>query len=134
MNRFVLMRVKKIYALQAIPLFIFGIAVFITDGFGITWVRFYVGDVAAILFLYTAISCLWDTLVRKRVLAVLSIALAIEFTQVFFSADTEFGVLVFGTTFDWLDVLLYALTLFLVFIVEHIVENGFHLHKNIEQP
>jgi hypothetical protein len=103
---------RLLYAGAAIALFCVevAIALFVNDAF----VRPYVGDVLAILLVYTALRAATPLSLRSALATTLAIAVLIEVAQAakLLSAlglgENGLARIVFGGSFDWLDLLAYA--------------------------
>lgn len=103
---------RLLYAGAAIALFCVevAIALFVNDAF----VRPYVGDVLAILLVYTALRAATPLSLRSALATTLAIAVLIEVAQAakLLSAlglgENRLARIVFGGSFDWLDLLAYA--------------------------
>lgn len=103
---------RLLYAGAAIALFCVevAIALFVNDAF----VRPYVGDVLAILLVYTALRAATPLSLRAALATTLAIAVLIEVAQAakLLSAlglgENRLARIVFGGSFDWLDLLAYA--------------------------
>lgn len=103
---------RRLYAGAAVVLFCIevAIALFVTDSF----VRPYVGDVLAILLVYTFLRAITPLSLRSALATTLAIAVLIEVAQAakLLSAlglgENRLARIVFGGSFDWLDLLAYA--------------------------
>ena len=103
---------RLLYAGAAIALFCVevAIALFVNDAF----VRPYVGDVLAVLLVYTALRAATPLSLRSALATTLAIAVLIEVAQAakLLSAlglgENRLARIVFGGSFDWLDLLAYA--------------------------
>jgi len=106
------MKKRLIYALAALALLGVEvcIALFVHDNF----VRPYVGDVLAVVFVHCALRVIWPGKPRLLPLYVFLFACAIEAAQYFRLlallglGDAHVLQIVFGGTFDWRDILCYA--------------------------
>jgi hypothetical protein len=87
------------------------IAVFIQDQF----VRPFIGDVLVVILIYCLVKTFWNIPVKLASLSVLAFACTIEVLQYFNLVSllglqkNQFMAIVLGSTFDWKDVLAYAI-------------------------
>lgn len=103
---------RLIYLIAAIVLFGIEvvIALFVRDGF----VRPYVGDVLAVLLVYAALRAATPLTLGSALATTLAIAVLIEIAQaakllsVMGLGDNGLARIVFGGSFDWLDLLAYG--------------------------
>lgn len=110
---------NKDHLSNAVILFGVGIAIFLTDGFGFSFIRNYLGDVVAVLFLFSFMSVFWRRSLWARVFVVGGIAFGIELLQVFVSGSTAIEKLLFGTTFDFGDMVAYTFALLFILLAHH---------------
>lgn len=113
---------RSTYLIAAIV--VFGIevviALFVRDSF----VRPYLGDVLAIVLVYTALRAVAPLSLSSALATTLAIAVLIEVAQAakLLSAlglgDNRVARIVFGGSFDWLDLLAYAAGGIMIVIVE----------------
>ncbi len=98
------------------------IALFVRDSF----VRPYVGDVLAIALVYTALRAATPLRLGSALATTLAIAVLIEIAQAakLLSAlglgDNRVARIVFGGSFDWLDLLAYAAGGIMIVLVEYL--------------
>jgi len=78
-------------------------------GPGRALVRGHLGDVAATMLVYALLGLLVRARPAVRAAATFAIALAIETGQLVWHARSTAGALTIGSTFDWWDVLAYAI-------------------------
>lgn len=99
-----------------LTVFIFGLLIFFTEGFGNALIRGYFGDVFIILFLYLVAGFFTGNAYKKGI-AIFSFAVVVEYAQLFISFYSGWGALTMGSTFDVLDLYVYLGTvLFCIFI------------------
>lgn len=117
------MKFRKEYFLAFVALFI--VEVFIALCIKDDFVRPYVGDLLAVIGVYFLVMSFLDIEKPKAVILSLLVAYAIEFLQYvdFLSIvkwqDNKFLRIVFGSTFNWGDMVAYTLGALLVFIVDN---------------
>jgi len=113
---------RSSYLIAAIVLFgleVF-IALFVRDAF----VRPYIGDVLAIALVYTALRAVAPLSLSSALATTLAIAVLIEVAQAakLLSAlglgENRLARIVFGGSFDWLDLLAYAAGGIMIVLVE----------------
>jgi hypothetical protein len=110
------------YFVPAIALLLveIAIAVFVKDAF----VRPYVGDYLVVILLYCMLKSVVVISPIKAAIIVFLFALAVEFTQYFNLAaklgfaKSSAGTVILGSSFEWLDILAYALGLATVLLIE----------------
>jgi hypothetical protein len=106
-RRYVLVRRRFVWlGLVAIAL---GVAVLLYRGPGRAVVRGHVGDVAATMLVYAAISMFWSVRMRTRAIATFAIAAAIEIGQLVWNARSLLAELTIGSSFDAWDFVAYAI-------------------------
>lgn len=117
------MKKKRVYILCFVALLLVEvlIALFVHDRF----VRPYVGDVLITVLLCCFARCIWPNGVLLLPLWVFLFSAAVEFSQLLGFAERlgiHGGVLgtIFGATFDWVDILCYAVGCGLFFVTEGI--------------
>ncbi len=104
-------RWRKGYVLSALACLLAGLAIFVYRGPGWVVLRYYVGDVVAVAFLYFGLSAAWNGPVLARAGAIAAIALGIEFAQLLELTPKDGSLvteIVFGSSFDAIDLLAYA--------------------------
>ena len=89
------------------------------------WIRGFLGDVLVVPLLYLCFRMLLPLSVKRVVLLVWSAALLIEVLQALKIPEILFPessllLLIFGNTFDWLDVLAYTIGAALIIVLETI--------------
>jgi len=103
--------IREKYIETVALMFLIGILIFLTDGFGIQWVRFYMGDFVAVVLLYFLVSCVFSVEIKKKIAAVLFFALFLEVAQMFHTQhamqSSWFIELFVGSTFDVIDLVAY---------------------------
>jgi hypothetical protein len=88
-----------------------GIAVFFTDGL----IRHFVGDVLVVILIYCFIRTFWRIRPTRLALSVFAFACVVETLQYFNFVDRAglrpypLLVVIIGASFDWLDILAYAI-------------------------
>lgn len=110
------------YFLLAIALLLveIAIALFVNDGF----VRPYVGDYLVVILLYCMLKSVVIISPIKAAIIVFLFAVAIEFSQYYNLAaklgfaKSSAGTVILGSSFEWLDILAYALGLATVLLIE----------------
>ena len=115
-------RTRSIYLLAAIILFAVEvvIALFVRDAF----IRPYVGDVLAVALVYTVLRAATPLSLRSALGLTLVIAVMIEIAQAakilgaLGLGDNELARIIFGGSFDWMDLIAYAVGGIVVVIVE----------------
>jgi len=113
---------RKTYALAALIIFAIEIviALFVRDAF----IRPYIGDVLAIALVYTALRAATPLSLHSALGITLAIAVAIEIAQAVRVLDAlglggnEAARIIFGGSFDWLDLLAYAVGGIVIVLVE----------------
>ena len=113
------------YAIAALAIFAVEvmIALFVRDDF----IRPYVGDVLAVILVYSALRAVTRLAIAPALVLTLAIALAIELAQLFNLLDALglrnnlVAATVLGGSFDWLDLAAYAAGLVIAAVVEAIV-------------
>ncbi|WP_225886999.1 DUF2809 domain-containing protein [Nodosilinea nodulosa] len=121
MTRMIRFNAKYFYL--AISLFLVEtlIAVFLGDRI----VRPFVGDILVVILIYCFVRAFWQIRSTAAVLLVFVFACLIEGLQYLNLIDrlglegNRFFATVIGTTFDWKDILAYAIGAAVVLIVEH---------------
>jgi hypothetical protein len=104
------------------------IALFVDDWF----IRPFVGDVLVVILLYCFVRAFWQVRATVTALSVFAFACVIEVLQYFNLVDRlgvrQYKVLVviLGSTFDWKDILAYAIGTAIVLLLE----NRFNLAKS----
>ena len=86
-----------------------GAAVLVYRGPGRAVIRGHVGDVAATMLVYAAISMVWSARMRTRAIATFAIAAAIEVGQLVWHARSLVAELTIGSSFDAWDFVAYAI-------------------------
>ena len=98
------------------------IAGYLKGGF----IRSYLGDLFAVILIYTLLMSCSRFSVKTGLVLTASIALMVEIlqlidlTQFFEGSYKSVAVLLFGSHFSWLDLLMYALGLLVVYALERI--------------
>ncbi|HEY9811707.1 MAG TPA: DUF2809 domain-containing protein [Halomicronema sp.] len=93
-----------------------GLSILIYRGPGWVWLRYYGGDIVAVAFLYFTLSLFYTGSPPIRFSIIATIALFIELAQLFHLTPPNgslLSTLVFGSNFDYFDLLAYILGLFL---------------------
>lgn len=117
---------NKKYALLALLLFIIevGIAIFIKDRF----IRPFLGDVLAVIFLYFLAKTFLKATNFMIGLLVLLFAYTLEVLQYFNLVDLlglgkyKLATIVLGSTFDWLDLVAYTIGVVMVVSIENKIQ------------
>ncbi|MFN0248039.1 MAG: DUF2809 domain-containing protein [Kofleriaceae bacterium] len=122
-------RTARGYALLGAGAIAFGGIVLLYRGPGQPFVRGHVGDVAATMLVFAIVSLVWMRIrawraragadLGGRALVTMAIATAIEVAQVWFHATSTAGHLVLGSTFDWIDLVAYAVGVGIAVVWEH---------------
>jgi len=87
------------------------IAIFIND----QWIRPLVGDILVIALIYCFVQTFWNIPVNRAIAAIFLFACLAELAQYFRLVDrlglqdNRFWATVIGTTFDWKDMVAYAM-------------------------
>lgn len=96
------------------------IALYIPDGF----IRHYLGDLLVVILIYCFLRSIFKVSVAPLAFGVLLFAYSIEILQ-YFDFVGRLGLsqnillsVVLGSTFDWMDILMYTIGIFIVFIWE----------------
>ncbi len=105
-------QLRLFYAAAAVALFCVEVAIaaFVNDSF----VRPYIGDVLAILLVYTALRAATPLSLRSAIAITLVIAVLIELAQAakllnaLGLGENRLARIIFGGSFDWLDLAAYA--------------------------
>ena len=113
---------RSVYLVATLILFAIEvvIALFVRDAF----IRPYIGDVLAIALVYTALRALTPLSLYSALGLTLAIAVAIEIAQAAKVLDAlglgenQMARIVFGGSFDWLDLLAYAVGGIVIILVE----------------
>lgn len=116
------MRLTLPYLTAALVLFTIEvlIAIFVRDGF----VRPYVGDVLAVMLVYSALRAVLPIGAASALTAALGLAFAIEAAQAFGLVGAlgltgnNVARIVLGGAFDWLDILAYTVSAALITVAE----------------
>ncbi|SCX88471.1 Protein of unknown function [Nonlabens sp. Hel1_33_55] len=96
------------------------IALFINDGF----VRPYLGDLLATIVVYGIVMSITNSSVRQGMYFALFISFAIELMQLLQIVDVlgltnnRIARIVIGTSFSWMDLLMYTLGAAIIYILE----------------
>ncbi len=115
-------RVGYIFLTIAIFAIEFIIAMYVRDSF----IRPHVGDVLVVVLIYCFIRCFIPKGVKHLPLYVFIFAAVVEFMQYFHIADkleihNRVIRIILGSTFDWYDLLAYAVGCLLIYIIRGIV-------------
>ena len=113
---------RRYYVIAFVILFILeaAIAGYLKGGF----IRGYLGDLFAVILIYTLLMACSRFSVRTGLVLTASVALLVEvlqlidLTQFFEGTYRQMAVILFGSTFSWLDLLMYGLGLLLVYLTE----------------
>ena len=122
------MKVRRIYAIAALLLFAVEvlIALFVRDVF----VRSYIGDVLAVMLVYSALRTMTPLGATTAIAVTLAIAAAIEIAQALNVlgalglGDNQIARTVFGGVFDWLDIAAYLVGAAAVLALERMFRRG----------
>ena len=116
-------RAKRLYYVISFAI-LFGIeaaiAMYLKGGF----IRSYLGDLLAVILIYTLIMSCSLLAVKRGLILTASIALLVEvlqlidLTQFFEGTYKQVATLVFGSHFSWLDLLMYALGILVIYRLE----------------
>lgn len=107
-----LARTRKLFATMAITAVAIGATVLLYRGPARELVRGHVGDVAATLLVFALIGLVSRARITMRATVTFAIACAIELGQTMWhtiAAKSFSGELFLGTTFDWWDLVAYAI-------------------------
>lgn len=98
---------------------VLGLVIFVTDGFGVSFVRFHVSDIIVVIFLYGLLSFLKHP-PHLKALYTLTFAVAIEALQLIYTPTNQgtLGELTIGSTFDPIDIAMYATGTILAFSLD----------------
>lgn len=115
---------RRSYAIVALAIFLIEIviALFVSDDF----IRPYVGDVLAVMFVYAGLRAVLSVSVGTAVTGALAIALVIELGQLVDILEivgldgNAVARVVFGTSFEWLDLVAYLAGGLAVLVVERL--------------
>ena len=108
------------------------IAIYAKDGF----IRYYLGDVLAAAMLYAFGRAAFRLPPKILALAVFTLSLVIEITQ-YFKVLEILGVqnyalwIIFGGTFDWTDIICYAIGCFLAYASENFIGSEHAIYNEI---
>ena len=116
-------RAKRLYYVIGFAI-LFGleaaIALYLKGGF----IRGYLGDLLAVILIYTLIMSCSRFSVKRGLALTASIALLVEvlqlidLTQFFEGTYKQVATLIFGSHFSWLDLLMYALGILVIYRLE----------------
>jgi len=115
-------RVGYIFLTIAIFAIEFLIAMYVRDAF----IRPHVGDVLVVVLIYCFVRCFIPHGVKLLPLYIFIFAASVEFMQYFHIAD-KLGInnrvvrIILGSTFDWFDILAYAVGCLIVYIIHSVV-------------
>lgn len=112
---------RRRYIFSALICLLAGLVIFVYRGPGWVVLRYYVGDVIAVAFLYFGLSAMWNGPVLARIGAITAIAVAIEFAQLLKLTpkdDSLITEIIFGSSFDPIDFLAYAIGLIAAYASE----------------
>lgn len=113
---------NKTYFVLAVILFLveLGIALFVRDSI----IRPYGGDFLVVIFLYCLLKSFLNISVLKAAVAILCFAYVVEWMQ-FLELSVSLGLdrnpvaaAILGSHFEWLDMLLYSLGIFILLVYE----------------
>lgn len=115
-------RPRSVFIIAAITLFAIEvvIALFVRDAF----IRPYIGDVLAVALLYAVLRAATPLSLRSALGVTLAIAVMIEVAQAakllgaLGLGENELARIIFGGSFDWLDLLAYAVGGIVIVLVE----------------
>ena len=118
-------RAKRLYYVIGFTI-LFGveaaIAMYLKGGF----IRSYLGDLLAVILIYTLLMACSRLSVKTGLVLTASIALLVEvlqlidLTQFFEGTYKQVATLVFGSHFSWIDLLMYALGMLAVYRLERV--------------
>ena len=116
---------RKNYAVLSLVIFCIEvyIAMYVKDGI----IRPYIGDFLVVIFLYCLLRCFIKISILHAAISVFIFATIIEILQYFNWVQwfhLEHNVIariVMGTSFEWLDILAYALGTVAIIIIEHVI-------------
>ncbi|MDX9956227.1 MAG: DUF2809 domain-containing protein [Anaerolineae bacterium] len=122
-------RIKLPYLLFAIGIFI--VEVLIATVFsGIPFIRAFLGDYLVVILLYCLIRAFWNIAPSTLSVAIFLFACAVEIAQALHLADilglpagSLLSILI-GTSFSWIDILMYGLGCLTAFLVDTIRLHG----------
>ncbi len=118
---------QRRYFTTAIILFLVEvfIALYITD----SWIRFYGGDFLVVLFLYSLVKSFLEIPVKNAIFGVLLFSWFVEGLQAVkalkllgLEEDTLLRIIL-GSTFEWLDMLIYTLAAMSIYFVEGVIQS-----------
>lgn len=121
-NSIKLFRLSPVYLILTVIIFTVEIliAVYVHDGI----VRPYVGDILVVILIYCFFRSFFEIGVIKLALSVLAFAFAIEALQyydilkIFNLQHSKFWRIVIGTSFAWMDILMYVIGIVIVLLIE----------------
>lgn len=117
-----MLKFNRTYFLLAMLLLVIEIAIalYVPDGF----IRHYLGDLLVVILIYCFLRSIFNVPVVPLALGVLLFAFCIETLQ-YFDFVGRLGLsqnlllsVVLGSTFDWMDILMYTKGIFIVLILE----------------
>lgn len=90
------------------------------------FIRYHLGDAIIIIFVYSLIMLFSKTNFKKAIIITLAIAYAVESLQcinfyALFGSNSSVSKIVWGTNFDYLDLLAYTISAGLIFITETVL-------------
>lgn len=112
---------RQKYIFSALTCLLAGLVIFVYRGPGWVVLRYYVGDVVAVAFLYFGLSALWQGPVLARLGAITAFALGIELAQLLKLTPKDNSLvteIIFGSSFDPIDFLAYAIGLIAAYAFE----------------
>lgn len=115
--------IHKSYAIVACITAILGVAIFLfVDG---GFIRFYIGDVLVVIFLYASLQSIFRISPQKGIIGVVAFACIVEALQymqgiVFQLRQSAFTDLFIGHSFDWWDIVAYLVGGIFVWCVERL--------------
>lgn len=118
-------RAKRLYYVIGFVI-LFGVEAAIAMHLKGGFIRSYLGDLLAVILIYTLIMSCSRLSVKTGLVLTASIALLVEvlqlidLTQFFEGSYKSVAVLLFGSHFSWLDLLMYALGIFVVYGLERV--------------
>lgn len=119
-----MLRLNKTYFLFTAIIFVteLCIALFVHDRI----IRPYVGDVLAVILIYCFVKAFFRVKIITAAIGVLLFAFLLEFAQ-YFSIINKLGLqhsriakIVLGTSFSWIDILLYIIGISIVLVGEYL--------------
>ena len=115
-------RYRPVYLKLAVPLFFteVAIALFVHDSL----IRPFIGDMLVVILIYCVIRSFFNFPALKTIIGVLLFAYLVEFSQYFHLVQmlglsrSGMARIILGTTFSWMDIVMYTLAMSIVMLLE----------------